>query len=285
MNKIEEWASAIKKHEGWFDGSASKRNNNPGNFRCSSLVMGELGATKCVNNLAVFPDYETGWKALKQFLIYACTDKLRSYKSTMTILDFYKVYAPSSDNNNPLNYATCVANDLGITTSTKISTLYELIETPEPESTGFVLYSQNDPRWKSIKMGISNYNLGRWGCTTSCVATLGSWFGDTLTPKDYALSKKLYTSGGLIIWKQIEKISKKIKFKWRYYSFNEKVIDESLINPNTAVLLNVDRGYHWVSALKKVNGGYLCSDPYPYTSVKRKYSFDEIEGLSVLIKK
>ena len=121
MEKIDQWAKAIQKHEGYFPGSASYRNNNPGNFRCSALIMGELGATKCVNNLAVFPTFEKGYAALKQFLIYACTDQLRSYKSTMTLLDFYKVYAPSSDNNNPLNYATAVAKDLGISINTKIS--------------------------------------------------------------------------------------------------------------------------------------------------------------------
>jgi murein DD-endopeptidase MepM/ murein hydrolase activator NlpD len=135
MNKIEDWANAAKKHEGWYLGSASYRNNNPGNFRCSALVMGELGATKCVNNLAVFPNYETGFNALKTFLTYACTDQLRSYKSTMTLLDFYKVYAPSSDNNNPLNYATIIAQDLGVTVNTKIGELYK--EMTQENAPGF----------------------------------------------------------------------------------------------------------------------------------------------------
>ncbi len=63
------------------------------------------------------------------------------------------------------------------------------------------------------------------------------------------------------------------------------MIDEALDNPDTAVLANVDRGYHWVSVLKKVNGGYLCSDPYPNPAVNRKYSFDDIEGFTVLTKK
>ncbi len=148
----------------------------------------------------------------------------------------------------------------------------------------FQKYSQNDPKWKQIKMGISNCTLGRYGCTTSSVATLGTWFGDTLTPKDYALNKNLYTKDGLILWKQIQNISKKIKFLWRYYRFNETIIDNYLNDPDTAITLNVDRGYHWVSALKKVSGGYLCSDPYPYPAVNRKYGFDEIKGFAVLEK-
>jgi hypothetical protein len=291
-NMIEQWAEAIKLHEGFYppsekhpDGSASWRNRNPGNFRCSSLVMGEFGATKCVNNLAVFPTYEKGFESLKQFLIYACTDQLRSYKSTMTLLEFYGKYAPSSDGNSPKNYASAVAKDLGVSINTKISELYSE-EQGTPEQNSITKYSQNDPQWKDIKMGISNYNLGRWGCTTSSVAILGSWFGDILTPKDYALFKKLYTASGLIIWKEIENISKKIKFKWRNYRFDEKMIDDYLIiKPDTAVTLNVDRGYHWVAALSKVSGGYRCVDPYTFPAKIRVYANNEIEGFAVLIKK
>jgi hypothetical protein len=282
MNRIEEWAYAIKKHEGYFKGSASYRNNNPGNFRCSSLVMGELGAVKCSKNLAVFPDYETGWKALKQFLIYACTNKLRSYKSTMTLLQFYQRYAPSSDNNNPLNYATCVANDLNISVDTQIGTLYDEIETTNK----MIMYSQNDPKWKNDKMGKSTLNLGNYGCTTSCISTLGTWFGEVITPKQLASTENLYTPQGLVIWRQIDNIFSKMKFMYRYYSFNEKIIDDYLVtNPNTVVLLNVNNRSHWVSALKKVQAGYLCSDPYPNPAKNRVYPASAINGFSVLIRK
>lgn len=131
---------------------------------------------------------------------------------------------------------------------------------------------------------MSQLTLGKFGCLTASIATIGSWFKDPLTPKDYASKKNLYTANGLIIWKQIEKISDKIKFKYRYYHFLESVIDEALNNPDTACLLNVDRGYHWVSTLKKVNGGYLCSDPWTFPAKNRKYSFDDIEGFSVIQK-
>ncbi len=73
----------------------------------------------------------------------------------------------------------------------------------EPSTVVFTKFSQNDLRWKTDKMGISNCTLGRYGCTTSSVATLGTWFKDRLTPKDYAKCQKLYTKDGLIIWKNI----------------------------------------------------------------------------------
>jgi len=161
MDKIEQWAKAIQKHEGYFPGSASYRNNNPGNFRCSSLVMGEFGATKCINNLAVFPTYEKGWEALKQFLIYACTDKLRSYKSSMTLLDFYKVYAPSADNNNPMNYASAVAKDMGISIDTKIGSFYSVESKPD---TDIKIENQNDAKWVGHFLGSSASGYQKYGC-------------------------------------------------------------------------------------------------------------------------
>jgi hypothetical protein len=179
---IEKWALAIKKHEGFYPpspqyptGSAAYRNNNPGNFRCSGLVMGEFGATKCINNLAVFPTYEKGFAALKQFLIYAVTDKLRAYKSSMTLLDFYKVYAPSSDNNNPLNYATHVAKDLGVTVNTKIKDLADTAPAPTPAPTPvfkLVPLSQRDPRWRDVKLGFSTLTIGGYGCYITCLAMI-----------------------------------------------------------------------------------------------------------------
>ena len=163
---------AIQKHEGYFPGSASYRNNNPGNFRCSSLVIGEFGATKCVNNLAVFPTYEKGLAALKQFLVYACTNQLKNYKSTMSLLEFYQRYAPSSDNNNPKNYASAVAKDLGVTIDTKIGTLYAPEENQNIE---IHIENQLDAKWAKWYLGkvkTSGFNL--FGCHLFCWAYIYS---------------------------------------------------------------------------------------------------------------
>jgi len=178
-NRIEDWALAIKKHEGYItpqdkdpkypNGSPSYRNNNAGNFRCYPLVMGEFGATSCINNLAVFPTYEKGFQALKQFLIYACTDALRSYKSTMTLLDFYKVYAPSSDGNNPLNYATDVANRLGVSINTKIGDLY-VAGTVEPEDIEIKIEDQLS--YGDVRFGNTNLKISTYGCKFLCVKYL-----------------------------------------------------------------------------------------------------------------
>lgn len=164
---IYEWARAIQRHEGYFPGSASYRNNNPGNFRCSGLVMGEFGAIKCVNNLAVFKTFDDGFNALKQFLIYAAEGKLRAYKPDMTLYQFYAVYAPAADSNNPKNYAEAVAKDLKISPDTKIKMLLDNITPPVVLT---AMLSQRDPRWRDVKLGFSNLTIGGYGCFLTCLA-------------------------------------------------------------------------------------------------------------------
>jgi len=270
-NKIEQWCESIQSHEGWIlpctkypAGSASFRNNNPGNFRCSSLVMGELGATKCVNNLAVFPNYETGFKALKQFLIYACTDKLRSYKSTMTLLDFYKVYAPSSDNNNPLNYATCVAKDLGISINTQIKELYEPMQTPETPTQGtFKVLSQKDPKWGEEFIGSSGLKIKNYGCLITCISSLSSWYGKFKDPAWMAKNLS-FTPSGLFYWNSITKKELNMRFVYRYYQRNDTKIREILASRDNACILQTEmNGYqYWVALIGYSRIlSYKISDP------------------------
>jgi GH25 family lysozyme M1 (1,4-beta-N-acetylmuramidase) len=157
---------------------------------------------------------------------------------------------------------------------------------PIPSPTGPIKYSQNNPLWKDDFMGSSNLTLGKFGCTTSAICTLASYFGETLTPKDLAKHKELYNSEGKMLWKQLDHILEKLNFLYRYYSFSETVIDDALIkDPNKCVILNVDRGYHWVSALKKTNLGYTCSDPYPFPAKNRNYKNWEISGFTIFVKK
>jgi len=124
--RLIKWAEAIKQHEGWFAGSRSQRNNNPGNFRYTPYI-GSLGALKGdKDNYAIFPDYGTGWNALLQFLRDAANQLLIPYrKAPQTLSGFFSVYAPSTDNNDPDRYAKVVANyiGLGTTVDTNLSSL------------------------------------------------------------------------------------------------------------------------------------------------------------------
>lgn len=134
-NSIPAWARAIQNHEGYLtpvqyppNGSRSYRNHSPANFKIPTSVltayMKKLGANGVdAQNFVTFPNYQTGFDALCTFLIDACNDKLSSYQSSMTLLQFFEKYAPSSDNNDPLRYARTVADAVGATVNTKISEL------------------------------------------------------------------------------------------------------------------------------------------------------------------
>jgi len=119
-SKIDLWCKATQEHEGYFAGSRSFRNNNPGNLK----YIGQKSATgKDSGGFCIFPDYETGYNELKNMFTRACLGNSRVYKPEMTLLDFYKLYAPSSDDNNPLIYAQFVAKRIGVDITTQIKTL------------------------------------------------------------------------------------------------------------------------------------------------------------------
>lgn len=150
-SRIVLWAEATKKHEGWYVGSRSYRNNNPGNFKTSGISsymksLGSIGQDK--DGFHIFPTYAKGWDALLQFLRDAKANDLIPYRnfatrrdatlraahkpegpkdakgrSVSTLYDFYQVYAPTGDNvvpgftNDPNAYANEVAAYLGVDVS------------------------------------------------------------------------------------------------------------------------------------------------------------------------
>jgi hypothetical protein len=117
---LDKFCRAVQKHEGWFEGSRSYRNNNPGNFRFSTLLQ-DLGAVgKDAQGFCVFETYESGFQALRTFVTYAAENRLRAYKNC-TIRSFFLSYAPPGDNNNSSAYAAFVANFIGVSLDTKVA--------------------------------------------------------------------------------------------------------------------------------------------------------------------
>lgn len=116
---LETFALAIQQHEGWFPpggsypkGSASFRNSNPGNLK----YVGQREATgKDERGFAIFPDYSAGLRAL-QFDIGLKLGRNPDWNFE----DFFSVYAPSTDNNDPFQYARVVAKKLGVNSKTRI---------------------------------------------------------------------------------------------------------------------------------------------------------------------
>ena len=124
-NRIEEWALSIQHAEGGKPNDLNTRNRNPGNLKFTSYTA-SLGGKKGSagsdgGNFCVFDTYQDGFKALCQFLTDACTNKLKSYRRTMTLDEFSKVFA-----NVPLGhgYQKSIALRLRVPLSIQIKELH-----------------------------------------------------------------------------------------------------------------------------------------------------------------
>ena len=96
-------ASAIQTIEGWFPGSVSQSNNNPGNLK----YAGQPGAIgQDASGFAVFPTVAAGTQALDNQI---ALDASRG----LTIQQFAAKYAPAQDSNNPASYAAQIAAATG----------------------------------------------------------------------------------------------------------------------------------------------------------------------------
>lgn len=93
-------------------GSRAWRNNNPGNLisaEKSGLAIGKGG------NFAVFPDHDTGKKALKFSLTH--------FYATRKLDEVFKKYAPAADKNDPAHYTQLVKKYTGLDSSRTIGDL------------------------------------------------------------------------------------------------------------------------------------------------------------------
>jgi len=260
MSRIEDWATATQKHEGFYKGSRSYRNNSPGNFRYTKYTA-SLGANKGKDdkNFIIYNSYEIGFNALKQFLTDACNGELRAYRPDMTLLQFYGVYAPSADGNSPKNYATFIANSLGVPISLQIKYLLDIQDNFLPHT--MKVLSQRDPIWAGDYIGKTKVTIGKQGCTITCISMLSDYYNCFHTPAWMADNLR-FTADAKLFWQSVsEKLC--FDFTWRGYSPDYVKIDAAIKDPETAVILEVEN-YHWVVALSKVplTKIYRIADPW-----------------------
>jgi len=138
-----------------------------------------------------------------------------------------------------------------------------------------VNYSQQDPAWKSVKIGSSSETIGHVGCALTSVAMLVSGHGYPETPK--TLNAKLKARGGYvdaaIIWGAVTSIYPQVIYRnlvlCRDTAAPLAQIDAS-IAAGQPVLVEVDSSpnaglqTHWVVLYKKQGDDYLMLDPWPH---------------------
>lgn len=101
----------MRNHAGTF----AWLNNNPGNItgRPGGPDFGQYPGKFNWHNFLIFPDWDTGRAAIAQLL------RGPGYAS-LSLLGAFKKYAPASDGNNPVQYATDVASALGVDMNTTL---------------------------------------------------------------------------------------------------------------------------------------------------------------------
>lgn len=133
MTRLEKLATAIKKHEGYFEGSKAFVNNNPGNLRFDAYRQ-SLGADYENLAFAHFPTYEIGWKALLTLLRDSIEGKRKGlpYSKEQTMPEFFGVYSfigwldKASGKRMPnMTYSDAVAKDLDININTRMGWFLE----------------------------------------------------------------------------------------------------------------------------------------------------------------
>ncbi len=109
---IEKIAEAIKEFEGYYPGSRSYRNNNPGNLRNVQGLAGQIGLDETGH--IIFDSFESGWNALKRQIRLVFSGQSHVYTLDDSLLSFFSKYAEA--NQGP--YAAYVAGRLGVNPNT-----------------------------------------------------------------------------------------------------------------------------------------------------------------------
>lgn len=141
-------------------GSASWRNNNPGNIVAGSFADSHGAIGEDANGFAIFPDEDTGRTAQIALLN---TDKYQSD----TITEAVQTWAPPKDNPNWQNYVNSITSALGVEADTDMSDLtaaqIEQFADAQQRFEGWIegnTYTggDSDPTWALDALGLTEPN-------------------------------------------------------------------------------------------------------------------------------
>jgi hypothetical protein len=121
---IDKLARALKQQEGWYDGSRSYRNNNPGNIKSDgppSHLVGALGLDE--SGFVVFDTYENGWAALIRQLGLVFSGQSNFYSPDDTFYDFISQWAYGDSEEKQNAYAEKLAAKMGVSPDRTLGSL------------------------------------------------------------------------------------------------------------------------------------------------------------------
>ncbi len=117
MSLTEQIAQAIATMEGFYtSGSVAQRQNNPGNLR-------SWGSAPVVGGYAQFASAADGWNALYQQINLNIGRGLTLYEFFAGKPGVYAGYSPSADQNQPIQYAQFVGQQIGVNPAVPLNSL------------------------------------------------------------------------------------------------------------------------------------------------------------------
>ena len=82
----------------------------------------------------------------------------------------------------------------------------ERIDAPVEGALAVPVFSQNDPRWKNVRLGTSGTTIGWNGCLIDCIAMILRFYGydyDPATLNAYLTANGGYANGNLLYWGKV----------------------------------------------------------------------------------
>jgi len=143
----------------------------------------------------------------------------------------------------------------------------------------YTILSQRDAKWRNKKLGNSNYTIGSHGCTiTALTMWINRVIGLNLTPDQVNDRMKFVGgfSGGLILWKMIDRAFINAHFVWRNYNYWNPTVAWYVYVRKLPVLVEVNGAKigapkHWVlyigygKAVDPWTGKIISTSLYPAT--------------------
>lgn len=148
---------------------------------------------------------------------------------------------------------------------------------------------QRDPKWAAKKLGSGPMTIGQKGCTTTALSMGTDYFGKYMAPDKIANHPGWYTDKNhkdgpcLILWTKL--VIPGVKFDLREFGQKDKNIQAALLDPKQVVLLQVNKGAHWVLAVHSLgNGDYIVADPWTGKDCDVKATYFNITGAAYFSK-
>lgn len=127
-------------------------------------------------------------------------------------------------------------------------------------------FLQNDPEWKSDRLGSSNYTLGGSGCLVTVLAASMNHLGVKIDPQklnNLFTDKGVYTGSGEIIWYKIKDAVPEIDYSYQRV-FHRTTLENDLKQgklPIIQVKYYSTGIFHWVLVVGTDEDDFLIMDP------------------------